>query len=92
MGEPSDDELQLHLGGEEDESACEECLAADRVHYASSVAEAVVVFANRLTDGETEFMPKDLLGLVHHFMEMLERFERGTLCEECFRGLRDGDD
>ena len=77
-----DDGFQLDLGGVEDEcGVCDDCLAGHRVHYASSVAESVVVFVNRVRAGETGLSRVDIGGLAHHFCEMLERRER--VCPEC---------
>ena len=87
MADLSDDDLRLDLGGVEDEQ-CSEWIAAERVHYASSVAESLVVFANRIRCGETCFDSIDVLQLTNHFMEMLERRER--VCP-CCPELHDGE-
>ena len=88
MADLSDDDLRLDLGGVEDEQS-NDYVASERVHYASGVAESVVVFVNRVRAGETGLNRADVLGLAHHFMEMLERREWVCLCEDCCPELHD---
>ena len=83
-------EFELDLGGVEDESVLE-CVAADRVEYASSIAESLTVFRQRMQAGETVKYPQELLTLSGWFLAMLERREHGCLCEDCCPELYDGE-
>ena len=75
MSDPVGGDHELELGGVERESVCSECVFRERVEYASSMAESLVVFMNRVRAGETGMSRPEILGLGHHFLEVMLRRE-----------------